>query len=111
MTEESKPERDFLIPRGIVLTPMDKLLLEVARKHQTNPSSLRGHVRLASLVRGREEFVYLAHETMGLSFPRIARFLGGRHHTTIMHNYRKYLDKLSPASTDLSTATALADDK
>ena len=35
----------------------------------------------------RRAVVYELRETLGWSFPQIGRFLGGRHHTTVLRAY------------------------
>jgi chromosomal replication initiator protein len=50
--------------------------------------------------------VYLAREFAGLSYERIGQALGGRDHTTIMHNYQKIARILDH---DAATRDALAE--
>ena len=50
---------------------------------------LKSASRRQSAVLARAMAVYLARELAGASYEQIGRALGGRDHTTIMHNYRK----------------------
>jgi len=45
--------------------------------------------RNKEIVLPRQIIMYLLREDLHLSFPQIAKALGGRDHTTIMHGYRK----------------------
>jgi len=45
--------------------------------------------RNKEIVLPRQIIMYLLRENLHLSFPQIAKALGGRDHTTIMHGYRK----------------------
>jgi chromosomal replication initiator protein len=50
---------------------------------------LKSSSRRQAAVFARALVVYLARELAGLSYEQIGRALGGRDHTTMMHNYRK----------------------
>ena len=60
----------------------------------------------ASRGSGRATIIYLARELTGASYEEIGRALGGRDHTTIMHNYKKIERE---RQRDLATQEALDD--
>ena len=59
--------------------------------------------RAQGLVRARMIVAHVAHEYLGYSYPEIGRALGGRDHTTILHNGRQ-------AAIALTTEQKFADD-
>jgi chromosomal replication initiator protein len=61
----------------------------VARNQNVPQSQLKSSSRKQSIVFARGLIVYLARELADLSYEEIGRALGGRDHTTIIHNYRK----------------------
>jgi chromosomal replication initiator protein len=67
---------------------------------------LKSGTRRRSAVAARAMAVYLARELAGMSYERIGRALGGRDHSTIMHNYHKIVDQLTH---DAATRDAVAD--
>ncbi|HVT30859.1 MAG TPA: DnaA/Hda family protein [Lacipirellulaceae bacterium] len=65
------------------------ILAAVARYFGLPQAQLKSHSRRQSIVVARSIAVYLARELAGASYEQIGRALGGRDHTTIIHNYRK----------------------
>ena len=61
----------------------------VARNQNVPQSQLKSSSRKQSIVFARGLIVFLARELANLSYEEIGRALGGRDHTTIIHNYRK----------------------
>jgi chromosomal replication initiator protein len=61
----------------------------VARYQNVPQSQLKSSSRRQSVVFARGIVAYLARELAGASYDEIGRILGGRDHTTIIHNYRK----------------------
>jgi chromosomal replication initiator protein len=62
----------------------------VVARHQNIPQAqLKSGSRRQSIVFARGLIVYLARELAEASYEEIGRALGGRDHTTIIHNYRK----------------------
>jgi Bacterial dnaA protein helix-turn-helix len=51
--------------------------------------AVRSHVRTQPLVRRRQIAMYVAHKVTGRSSVFIARHVGGRDHTTILHGVRR----------------------
>ena len=85
---------------------MRNILQAVAKYYRIPQKVLKSSTRRQSAVTARAMAVYLARELAGLSYERIGHALGGRDHTTIMHNYRKIADALRH---DAATRDALAE--
>lgn len=96
----------FLAGRATRRPAMRDILPIVAKYYHIAQKVLKSGTRRQSAVTARAMAVYLARELAGLSYERIGHALGGRDHTTIMHNYRKIADALKH---DAATRDALAD--
>ncbi len=68
---------------------LTEIIALVARHYGVQQKLLKSNSRKQRLVRARATAVYLARELTDASFEQIGRALGGRDHTTIMHNFRK----------------------
>lgn len=68
-----------------------EVIEKVAKKYGITITLLRSEGRNQMLVRARREAVFRLREELGYSFPRIGDLLGGRDHTTALHNYRKFI--------------------
>jgi chromosomal replication initiator protein len=66
-----------------------EILPVVARYTNISQKLLKSGTRKQSVVFARSVAIYLARELTDLSYEQIGRALGGRDHTTIMHNYQK----------------------
>jgi chromosomal replication initiator protein len=82
-TDELLAERDGKRPT------IRQILAVVARHENIPQAQLKSGSRRQSTVYARGLVVYLARELAGASYEEIGRTLGGRDHTTIIHNYRK----------------------
>jgi hypothetical protein len=60
----------------------------VARNFELLPDQLRGPSKKQPLALARQVAMWVAREATGSSYPRIARELGGRDHTTIIYGCR-----------------------
>lgn len=69
--------------------PLRDILRVVARYHQVPLNVLTSASRKQGVVAARAVAIYLARELTPMSYADIGRLLGGRDHTTIMHNYRR----------------------
>lgn len=56
------------------------------------PEDLHGRRRLRRIARPRQILMYLAHKDGSYSLNHIGRFLGGMHHTSIMHGVNRIHD-------------------
>jgi chromosomal replication initiator protein len=97
---------DYLARRAVRRPTIQDILPAVAKYCRVSQKVLKSGSRRQSVVAARALIVYLARELAGLSFARIGRALGGRDHSTIMHNYRKVADALDR---DAAIREALAD--
>ena len=68
---------------------MREIIAAVARHFGLPQKQLKSQSRRQSIVTARAVAIYLARELAGASYEQIGRALGGRDHTTIIHNYRK----------------------
>lgn len=97
---------EFLVVRSARRPAMNEILQAVARYYRVPQKVLKSSTRRQSAVAARAMAVYLARELAELSYERIGQSLGGRDHTTIMHNYRKVAAALPR---DSQTREALAE--
>ena len=81
---------DDLLAAHTARRPTIREITAVVARHQNVPQSqLKSSSRKQSIVFARGLIVFLARELADLSYEEIGRALGGRDHTTIIHNYRK----------------------
>jgi len=66
-----------------------KILRAVATYYGVPQWEIKSQRRLGTIVRPRHVTYYLCRELTPRSFPSIAKALGGKDHTTIMHGWRK----------------------
>ncbi len=113
-------ENETLLPIGSDVRAVERLLANraarrpairdilqaVAKYYRITQKVLKSGSRRQSAVTARAMAVYLARELAGLSYERIGQALGGRDHTTIIHNYRKTVGNLQH---DAATRDALSD--
>ena len=70
--------------------PTPREVVAVVARHYGVPQRLlKSNSRKQRLVRARATAIYLARELCQASYEQIGQALGGRDHTTIMHNFRK----------------------
>jgi chromosomal replication initiator protein len=94
------------------LKPMSaKSILErVAAYYDLTLADLCGPKRDKDIVVPRQVAMYLMHEEMSLSYPKIAAAVGGRDHTTAMHSVGK-IEKLLEADDNLRSDVQLLRDR
>lgn len=81
---------DAVLAARAARRPELREIIAVVARHQNVPQSqLKSASRRQSIVTARGIVVFLARELAGVSYEEIGRALGGRDHTTIIHNYRK----------------------
>jgi chromosomal replication initiator protein len=83
---------------------LQEIIAVVCRYYGLPQKQLKSSSRKQSAVTARATAVYLARELTLASYDQIGRALGGRDHTTIMHNYKK-ADR--DRQTDFATQKAL----
>lgn len=87
-------------------TPLADIASVVARYYSMPLRLMRSSSRKAPVVLARAVVIYLARQLTALSYEEIGRYLGGRDHTTVMHNYNRINDNLP---TDRALRSALDD--
>jgi chromosomal replication initiator protein len=81
---------DHVLAARAARQPTLREVIAVVARHQSIPQSqLKSGSRRQSIVFARGLIVFLARELAGISYEEIGRALGGRDHTTIIHNYQK----------------------
>jgi chromosomal replication initiator protein len=85
---------------------IQEIIAAVARYTNVPQKQLKSASRKQSIVFARAIAVYLAREIAEASYDQIGHALGGRDHTTIMHNYKKIAQTIT---TDPLTQEAIAD--
>lgn len=74
--------------------PLAEIATVVARYYAMSLRKLRSSSRKAPVVLARAMAIYLARQLTPLSYDEIGRYLGGRDHTTVMHNYNRINDRV-----------------
>lgn len=80
---------------GILINPGKKILRAhdivktVSRYYDIKKDTLLGKKRNKEIVIPRQILIYLLREELDLPYTAIAREIGGKDHTTIIHNYNK----------------------
>lgn len=68
-----------------VYPTMRKILEEVCAKYNLHPHAIMSKMRVAWMVQIRNEFLYRCTAETIQSYPQIAKFCGGRDHSTILY--------------------------
>ncbi len=79
----------FLAARAARRPTVREIIGVVAKHYRIPQKQLKSDSRRQAVVLARATVVYLARELAGTSYEELGRLLGGRDHTTIMHNYQK----------------------
>ncbi len=88
VSDVERTER-FLAARAARRPTVREIIGVVAKHYRIPQKQLKSDSRKQAAVLARATVVYLARELAGTSYEEIGRLLGGRDHTTIMHNYQK----------------------
>lgn len=89
VADDMRWSREYLARRAAQRPPLGRITAVVAKYYGLPQKVLKSGSRRQAAVFARAVVVYLARELCGASYERIGQALGGRDHTTIMHNYRK----------------------
>ena len=65
------------------------VLQKTADYYEISYNDIVGIKRSREIVVPRQIAMFIMREELGMSFPRIAKSLGGKDHTTIMHGVKK----------------------
>jgi chromosomal replication initiator protein len=68
---------------------LSEIVAIVAKYYGLPQKHLKSSSRRQSIVQARAAVTHLARDVIGASYQQIGKALGGRDHTTIMHNYKK----------------------
>lgn len=71
----------------------NRIVRRMAKAHNIRPSQIIAKGRRQSLVMARQGVMYWAARLTSLSYPQIARRLGGLDHSTVLHGARVYPQK------------------
>jgi len=71
------------------LPTIHAIIQVVADELKISTALIRGPVRDAKVCRARQIAMYLARQLSGKSLPQIAKVMGDRDHTTVMHGVNK----------------------
>lgn len=93
-----KPDSATVPKKQITL---ELILNTVAEEYRVEPSELRSAKRSADLTLPRHIAMYLAHELIQMSFPRIGTAFGNRKHTSAIYAIKKIREE-SESDRDLS---------
>ncbi len=88
-------KRDWILPPP-TLTPVQQIVVVVAREFGFKPSDLFGQRRYPEIVEARQVAYLIAREMTGWSSAKIARAFGSRHHTTILDGVKAAQDRMTP---------------
>lgn len=77
------------------ISQAETIIRQVQAKHKLGRGEMLGRQRSARVVLARQEAAWRMKRETTLSLPQIGRKLGGRDHTTILHNIRQYEAKLN----------------
>lgn len=67
----------------------EKIIKSVANFFHLSPEDLKGSRRDREVTFARQVAMYLLRDFLSLSFPQIAKLLGGKDHTTVAYGYEK----------------------
>lgn len=85
----TKVLKDIIATPGPGFLTIEKILIEVSRFYHINKDELLGKKRNKEVVYPRQIAMYLLRHELGFSYPLIAKELGGKDHTTIIHGCKK----------------------
>lgn len=85
--------------------PAREIIRLVSAQYRVPQKVLQSASRKQTAVQARSVAIYLIRELTPLSYEQIGRTLGGRDHTTVMHNYRR-IKRLLPKDRALQSVLA-----
>lgn len=96
--------QDFSVIRTPSIRQVQQAVIEYFNITMLDLLSIR---RTAHVVRPRQVAMYLARTLTTRTLPEIGRAFGGRDHTTILHSYRKIMERMKTSATLLADITLL----
>lgn len=96
--DDFEPRVTFTRPRLTFLRQrtMREIAADVAERHGIRVSDMQSDRRTGPLVRARQEFWWLVRKETHQSLPAMAKFMGGRDHTTALHGIRQHERRQEP---------------
>jgi chromosomal replication initiator protein len=86
---DSEQANRLLTRRATRQPELPKIVAIVAKYYGLPQKQLKSGSRRQSVVQARAMITHLARDVIGTSYQQIGKALGGRDHTTIIHNYKK----------------------
>lgn len=93
-------------PKPKVTLTIDRIISTVAAHFRVEPSELRSAKRSQDLALPRHVAMYLAHELMQMSFPRVGEAFGNRKHTSALYASARIKEAI-PKNPDLAQSVKL----
>jgi chromosomal replication initiator protein len=75
--------------RNVVTITLDKIIESVAQHYNVEPSEVRSSKRSPDLALPRHIAMYIAHDLIQVSFPRIGQAFSNRKHTSAMYAHSR----------------------
>lgn len=100
------PAPETVAPNAPSVPSSKAIIMEVCRKRDVAYREIVGETRQTRIVHARAEACYRLREERQLSWAQIGRLVGGKDHTTALHNYRKHAERLRAATLVNETFTA-----
>lgn len=69
-----------------------RIIRESARKYDVPPQEVIGPLRIQRIVDARREAAYRMRYELRLGLDAVGRYLGHRHHATIVHSINRYAE-------------------
>lgn len=88
-TIDRKTAQSFLQQQATSEVSFKMIVGAVSRYYRVPIKLLHSGLRKQSVVMARAVAIYLARKLTSMSYERIGQELGGRDHSTVMHNYRR----------------------
>ena len=83
-------------------------IIQAVGEHlEVSPEDILGSKRQPHCVRARQWAMFLCRELLGLSYPALGRFFGGKDHSTVMHSIKKITDMMNSDKDAQTLATEL----
>lgn len=85
------------------------ILRVVAAYYRVDVDDMRSERRTRDVAFARHVAMFLAHDLLGMSYPKIGRHMGGRDHTTALHGVRKIGGRMAASARFRAEVEGLAE--
>lgn len=96
-TEVKAAKAKKIVPK-VSKDDINSVIESTAQNYTVNVEDLLGNSRQADLILPRHTAMYLLRKELNLSFPKIAKIMGKRDHTTIMYAFNKMRKMIESAN-------------